>query len=104
MGRQPLRQTTFQSGARHLTQLDTLVKLCERGYADRVMLSHDKASLMDWLTNAELEFAVPAWHFGYIHGGSLPGLRERGFTDDQIEQMLVHNPPAFFTGHKAAAS
>jgi predicted metal-dependent phosphotriesterase family hydrolase len=28
-------------------QLDTLAKLCERGYADRVMLSHDKASFTD---------------------------------------------------------
>jgi phosphotriesterase-related protein len=93
----------------HLTvpldaQLDTLAKLCERGYADRVMLSHDKASFMDWFTSAELEFAVPDWHYGYIHGGLLPGLRERGVTDDQIEQMLVRNPRAFFWGPGMAAS
>jgi phosphotriesterase-related protein len=85
------------------TQLDTLAKLCERGYADRVMLSHDKASFMDWFANAELEFAVPDWHFGYIHGGVLPGLRERGVTDEQIEQMLVRNPCAFFQGPGMAA-
>ena len=80
------------------TQIDTLATLCERGYADRVMLSHDRASFIDWFTNAELEFGVPDWHFGYIHASVLPGLRERGVTDDQIEQMLVRNPRAFFSG------
>jgi predicted metal-dependent phosphotriesterase family hydrolase len=48
--------------------------------------------------------AFPDRHFGYIHGGLLPRRRERGATDDQIEQMLVHNPRAFFTGPRAAAS
>lgn len=59
---------------------------------------------MDWFTNAELEFAIPDWHFGYIHGGVLLGLRERGVTDDQIEQMLVRNPMAFVRGSEMAAS
>jgi phosphotriesterase-related protein len=79
-------------------QMDTLATLCERGYADRVMLSHDRASFTDWFTNAELEFGVPDWHFGYIHDSLLPGLRDRGVTDDHIEQMLVRNPRAFFSG------
>jgi predicted metal-dependent phosphotriesterase family hydrolase len=26
----------------------------------------------------------------------LPGLRERGVSDDQIEQMLIRNPRDFF--------
>src|SRR5215469_4334738 len=33
------------------TQLDTLVALCERGYANRIMLSQDKSSFMDWFSN-----------------------------------------------------
>ena len=79
-------------------QLDTLAKLCERGYADRVMLSHDKASFTDWFTNAEQDFVLPDWQFTYIHGALLPGLRDRGVTDGQIEQMLVRNPREFFGG------
>jgi phosphotriesterase-related protein len=78
-------------------QLDTLAKLCERGYASRVMLSHDKASFTDWFTNAEQDFVLPDWHFGYIHTALLPGLRERGITEDQIEQMLIRNPRDFFS-------
>src|SRR6516162_4001795 len=79
-------------------QLDTLAGLCERGYAGRVMLSHDKASFTDWFTNAEQDFALPDWQFSYIHSALLPGLRERGVTEEQIEQMLVRNPREFFGG------
>lgn len=78
------------------TQLDTLAGLCERGYADRIMLAHDKSSFMDWFTAAESDFGLPDWHFTYIHDGVLPGLRERGVSDDQIDQMLRLNPRAFF--------
>jgi len=86
-------------------QLDTLAGLCERGYASRVMLSHDKASFMDWFAAAEVEPALPEWQFTYIHAGVLPGLRERGVSEDQIEQMLVRNPREFFArqGGTAAA-
>jgi len=77
-------------------QLDTLAGLCERGYANRVMLSHDKASFTDWFTGAEQDFVLPDWQFTYIHGALLPGLRERGVTDGQIEQMLVGNPRESF--------
>jgi phosphotriesterase-related protein len=78
-------------------QLDTLAKLCERGYAGRVMLSHDKASFTDWFTNAEQDFVLPDWQFTYIHSGLLPGLREHGISEDQIDQMLARNPRDFFS-------
>lgn len=77
-------------------QIDTLAALCERGYAGRIMLSHDKASYMDWFTAAEVDPVLPDWRFGYIHETVLPGLRERGVNDDQIEQMLIRNPREFF--------
>jgi phosphotriesterase-related protein len=76
-------------------QLDTLAALCERGYAGRIMLSHDKSSFIDWFTNAEQDFMLPDWQFSYIHTALLPGLRERGVTGDQIGQMLIGNPRAF---------
>jgi len=83
-------------------QLDTLAKLCERGYAGRIMLSHDKASFTDWFTNAEQDFVLPDWQFGHIHSALLPGLRERGVSEGQIEQMLVRNPREFFS-HRVSA-
>ena len=77
-------------------QLDTLAALCERGYANRIMLSHDKASFTDWFSNAEQDFVLPDWQFSYIHTALLPGLRERGVTGAQIDQMMISNPRAFF--------
>ncbi len=58
-------------------QLDTLGELCKRGYAGRLMLSHDKASFIDWFTNAEIDAVLPNWQYTYIHSGVLPGLRDR---------------------------
>jgi phosphotriesterase-related protein len=78
------------------TQLDTLASLCERGYANRIMLSHDKSSFMDWFTAAESDIGLPDWHYTYIHEGVLPGLKDRGVSDDQIDQMLRANPRDFF--------
>jgi phosphotriesterase-related protein len=90
----------------HLTvpldaQIDTLAALCERGLASRIMLAHDKASFMDWFTAAELDPALPDWHFTYIPSKMLPGLRDRGVTQDQIDQMLIGNPREFL-GQAAA--
>jgi phosphotriesterase-related protein len=77
-------------------QLETLAERCKRGYADRLMLSRDKAVFMDWFSNEELDAVLPDWHYAYIHTGVLPGLRERGVSDDDIEQILMRNPRDFF--------
>ena len=84
------------------TQIDTLAALCERGYAGRIMLSHDKSSFMDWFSAAEVDPVLPDWRYTYLHDTVLPGLRDRGVTDDQVEQMLIRNPRAFF-GESGAA-
>jgi phosphotriesterase-related protein len=39
---------------------------------------------------------VPNWHYLHISNDVLPALRERGVTDDQIDEMLVANPRAWF--------
>ncbi len=39
---------------------------------------------------------LPIWQYTYINNGVLPGLRDRGVADDQIEQILVRNPRDFF--------
>jgi phosphotriesterase-related protein len=79
-------------------QLDTLAELCTRGHANRLMLSHDKASFTDWFSNAEIDVGLPNWQYTYIRSGVLPGLRDRGVPDEQIEQILVRNPRDFFSG------
>jgi phosphotriesterase-related protein len=61
-----------------------------------VMLSHDKASFIDYWTGAEIDKVMPDWQYTYITSGVLPGLRDRGVPEEEIEQMLVRNPREFF--------
>ncbi|GAA3157116.1 phosphotriesterase [Planomonospora alba] len=78
----------------------TVAALCERGYADRMVLSHDAACFMDYFGDAwdgTLSQAAPNWRFDHIHDDVLPALREAGVSDAQIEQMLVGNPRRYFS-------
>jgi phosphotriesterase-related protein len=38
----------------------------------------------------------PHWHYTHISDDILPALRAAGVKEEQIEQMLVHNPRAIF--------
>lgn len=80
----------------HGTQLDTLAELCRRGYASRIVLSHDRHCTSDWFPEDRVTALVPQWHTAYVQDGVLPGLRERGVTDEQIQRMLRHNPRDIF--------
>jgi phosphotriesterase-related protein len=70
----------------------TVVALCERGHADRVVLSQDASCFIDWFDEAIIRLAVPNWHYLHISQDVLPALRDGGVTDDQIDQMLIGNP------------
>ncbi|MEW9551260.1 phosphotriesterase [Nonomuraea sp. NPDC050783] len=78
----------------------TIAALCQRGYADRMVLSHDTACFMDYFGGAweETRSAVaPNWRYDHIHDDVLAALLDSGVTDDHIEQMLVFNPKRYFS-------
>ena len=77
-------------------RVGTVAALCERGYADRMILSHDANCFTDWFPPELHDQVTPDWHFLHIENDVLPALRERGVTDEQIDQMLVHTPQDFF--------
>ena len=77
-------------------RVDTVVRMCERGHAGKMVLSHDASCFIDWLPEELVAVALPNWHFLHIHNDVLPALRERGVTDDQIRAMLVDNPRRIF--------
>jgi phosphotriesterase-related protein len=83
--------TTFEQ------RCDIVVELCRRGFAERMVLSHDAACYIDWIDPNVLAF-MPEWHYLHIHDDVLPYLREHGVTDEQIDQMLVGNPRRYFGG------
>jgi phosphotriesterase-related protein len=82
-------QTTFEARA------DTVVQLCRRGYADRMVLAHDAACYMDWIDPNVLAM-LTQWNYLHIHDEVLPYLREQGVTEAQIDTMLVETPRRYF--------
>lgn len=74
----------------------TVAALCERGHAERLVLSHDAACANDWLPRDVVAQAMPNWHYAHISRDVVPALKARGVTDDQMRRMLVDNPRAIF--------
>ena len=72
-----------------------VAEMARRGYADRMVLSHDASCCIDWVDPGLLS-AMPNWHYLHIHQHVLPALRERGVSEEQLRQMLVDNPRRFF--------
>jgi phosphotriesterase-related protein len=73
--------------------------LLERGYADRMFLSPDYCSTIDWFPLEVQEYLktneVPDWSMTFLFETVIPEVQERGMTDDQLEQMMVANPKAW---------
>jgi phosphotriesterase-related protein len=74
----------------------TVLALLERGYADRMFLSQDWCSTLDWFT-PEMEAQVkpqlaPNWSMTFLFEHVIPELKERGMTDEQLDQMMLENP------------
>lgn len=78
-------------------RVDTVAELCRRGYAERMVLSHDAACFIDWFPAGTRETALPNWHYTHIHDDVLPALRARGVTETQLATMLVDNPRRYFS-------
>ena len=78
-------------------RVETVATLCERGYADRMVLSHDAACDTDWFPHEVIDKA-DHWNFTHIHNDVLPALRRRGVSEEQITTMLVDNPRRYFEG------
>ena len=74
----------------------TIARLCELGYADQMVLSHDASCYMDWYPAELLATSVPNWHFRHISDDVLPALRDAGVSEEQIQQMTVGNPRRIF--------
>ena len=72
----------------------TVVKLCEQGYAERIVLSHDASCFTHNFDAEYKQKLLPKWVYTHINDDVLPALKERGVTDEQVHQMMVLNPRA----------
>ena len=74
----------------------TVLTLLERGYADRMFLSQDYCSTIDWFAPEVQAYLkaneVPDWSMTFLFAQVIPELKERGMTEEQLDQMMVQNP------------
>jgi phosphotriesterase-related protein len=72
-----------------------IAKLCEKGYAGQMVLSHDASCHLDFYPKEALQ-AMANWHFRHISQDVLPALRAAGVSEEQVQQMTVDNPRRIF--------
>lgn len=73
-------------------RLSTVAALVGRGYAGRMLLSHDTTCYSDALEPAARARLWPNCSHRYVLEQVVPDLLELGVSQDEIEQMLVRNP------------
>lgn len=77
-------------------RIDLLVRMCERGYAERITLSHDRPLAINWMRGGMPD--LPHWNWRTIPTRILPEARRRGVSEEQIGLMTVENPRRVFEG------
>jgi phosphotriesterase-related protein len=77
-------------------RVDTVVEMCKRGHAGKMVLSQDASCFSDWLEPGLIAAILPKWDYMHIYRDVIPALKERGVTDVQVHQMMVENPKKFF--------
>jgi phosphotriesterase-related protein len=77
----------------------TVLALLERGYAERMFLSQDYCSTLDWFPFEMQDYLkqneVPDWSMTFLFEKVIPDLKQGGMTDEQLEQMMVANPKSW---------
>jgi phosphotriesterase-related protein len=74
----------------------TVLALLERGHADRMFLSQDFCSSIDWFPREVQDYLkaneVPDWSMTFLFEQVIPTLKGGGMSDDDLNQMMVENP------------
>ncbi|GGE12553.1 phosphotriesterase [Marinithermofilum abyssi] len=83
-------------------KLVVLLGLINAGYEEQILLSHDTVNV--WLGRPpvwpeQLAKLLENWHITYVFDTIIPQLKEKGVTEEQIDQIMVKNPARMFGVH-----
>lgn len=73
-------------------RIETVVKLCEMGYAEKMILSHDAGFYSVFSPPSYRAQKAPEWNLEFISDHVLGQLRRSGVSSELINQMMVVNP------------
>jgi phosphotriesterase-related protein len=80
----------------------TVLALLEKGYAERMFISQDYCSSIDWFPLEVQEYLkaneVPDWSMTLLFETVIPELKQRGMSHDDLNQMMVENPKRWLAG------
>ncbi len=74
----------------------TVAELCRRGWAERMVLSHDAMVYFDVYDLGAIEKDRPNWNYFNLQDNILPKLKKAGVSEEQIEIMTRENPRRIF--------
>ena len=77
--------------------VDNILWLCDLGYRDRIMLSHDGAAYLAFWDSWE-KSQQQVMDFTVVHTQAIPLLKAGGMTEADIREIIVGNPRRFFEG------
>jgi phosphotriesterase-related protein len=77
-------------------RVKTVAEMCRRGYAGKMVLSHDAACFNHWLPERSMPVILPRWNYLHIYNDVIPALRQKGVTEEQLRTMLAENPRKIF--------
>lgn len=83
-------------------RIDKVLALCEAGYGDRIVLSHDANSFTVNIDNKTKAERYPRWRQTAMTEWVVPTLLSRGLAQAAIDQMLVAGPARLLARHGAA--
>ena len=75
-------------------RVHTVVKMCELGYARRMVLSHDAYTYNDRVDADVVALRNPNYHYRHLSEDVLPELARRGVSGADIAAMMIGNPAA----------
>jgi phosphotriesterase-related protein len=73
-----------------------IVKLCQMGYAERMVLSHDASVYIDSFTTDVIRQHMPNWNYFHIVDDVIPALLQAGVNQEQVDTMTRGNPRRIF--------
>jgi phosphotriesterase-related protein len=77
-------------------RIATIAKLCQMGWAERMVLSHDAMVYFDVYELGAIESARPQWNYFNLVDNIIPKLLKAGVTPKQIGTMTRDNPRCIF--------
>ncbi|MEC7828325.1 MAG: phosphotriesterase-related protein [Actinomycetota bacterium] len=76
-------------------RVKVVAQLCEMGYSQQLVLSHDASCYIDWIEGEVPLAPLPNWHYLHISKDVIPALLEAGVSTEQIDTMLIDTPKQF---------